>query len=59
MAVVTRKITYPDGRVVEEIIDVISSTPVKKREKKVDVPKSKPEETGKSVRKTYTTDSKS
>lgn len=58
MGIVKRTVTYPDGRVVEQEVDMTKKTK-KRTESKTDVPKRKPEETGKPVRKAYSTTSES
>ena len=57
MSNVTRTITYPDGRVVEEVIDMNKQKVTKTKESKTDEPKDKPKAKRKSVPKTYTTNS--
>jgi hypothetical protein len=59
MGIVTRKKTYPDGRVVEEVIDMDKHKVTKTKESKADGSKDTPEKARKSVSKTYTTSSSS
>lgn len=58
MGIVTRTITYPDGRVEETIVDMAKKTS-KKKVSKSDESKSKPVEKRKSVRQAYKTSSES
>lgn len=59
MSNVKRTITYPDGRVVEEFIDMKKHKVTKKKVSKPDDVESKPKEERKPFRKAYTTTSSS
>lgn len=58
MSNVIRTLTYPDGTVVEEVIDMSKQKVTKTKASKPDESESKPKEARKPARKAYTTSSK-
>jgi hypothetical protein len=59
MGILKRTRTYPDGRVVVEIIDMSEEKAVKRKESKTDGSKDKPKKAREPVSKAYTTSSSS